>query len=95
MKIFSLQTKKHLVGWSMGLGIVVNILISLATLKSYQPICSISFLGPCTKIYTFGFPLNNEHRSGELLIPLLDAIFWIIVSLIILSLIRFFKSKPS
>ncbi len=91
MKIFSLQSKTGLAAWSVVLGFLIDVVASLLTLNSYQPDC---FLGPCPKIYDFGFPFkNHELFLGDLSVLFLNLFFWILISFIILLVIRRFRKK--
>jgi hypothetical protein len=92
MEIFSLQSKKSLTAWSVGIGLLVFIAGSLITLKSYQPICSVSFLGICSKIYTFGYPWTADSDALLTKLPA-DLIFWILISFIVLFTIRHLRKK--
>ena len=95
MKIFSLQTKKHLVVWGGVLGVILNWFVMMKSLTFYIP-SSVTgrVIGP---IQTVGFSFHS--KVGENLYnPSIyrnyfytNAIFWILIMLIILSIIRHFK----
>ena len=105
MIIFSLQTKKHLLGWSMGLGLMTNFIINYLTAVS-KNLSSCSPSGVCTQIYgsrltNFGFPfVADVHDANNWwgFIPLefwYNLLFWFFGSLIILSLIRYFRYRKA
>ena len=119
MSIFSLQTKKHLVGWGVGLGMILFIGTSFyfssaikyiggtvehSRVQSGFPFKFVAFdksicdvVDGCEpyiinpRQYEF-MGIGEIQNKGNLLI---DLLFWFLVSLIILSLIRHFKSKPA
>lgn len=120
MKIFSLETKKHLVGWSVVLGMLLSL-----SVFAYSPLTHESVEIRGSKAYgSFGFPLQvkrqivydnmlncppgaicesprlwpdyGEPRGYTFYYQLnfwLNLLFWFLVSLIILSLIRHFKNR--
>ena len=103
MTIFSLQTKKHLVGWSLVFGFFINLILSYLT-PDYKNLSYCTSDGICTTIYgkqltNFGFPFNVDIQNAYGLLDFfvlefwLNFIFWIIVSFVILSLIRHFKTR--
>jgi len=88
MKIFSLETKKHLVGWGLGLGLVIDLVLSKLTL--------IAKWDYDAYIAYFGFPLNGAISQNHLPLDkifLFNLFFWILISLIVLSLVRHFRKK--
>src|SRR3989344_4125851 len=91
MKIFSLETKKHLVGWSVIFSIMLFLYSSFLFTKTVP--CNDNFFsfiaGNCK---SFGWPYSFTFFDPPTKL-LVDFIFWIIVSLIILSIIRHFKGR--
>ncbi len=107
MSIFSLQTKKHLVGWSVVLGLCLGLFFHTNTERPLcRPLRDISKTEPlrelsaCDFAKTNGWPFNHptlkfQHNEPmyEFYVFMGNILFWIFVSLIILSLIRHFR-KP-
>lgn len=100
MSIFSLQTKKHLVGWGVGFGIVLNFVISLFTAKvNYFSV----YFGFPIKIYdsitaldfkeSIWYALKGYFSFFTYPNMIINQVFWFLISLIILSLIRYFKKN--
>lgn len=91
MKIFSLQTKKHLVGWSVVWGLFINFVAKLVTYR--KDTCNPWVMDTCTKIESYGYPWRYYETGGKYEVELsnFNIYFWLFVSLIILSLIRYFK----
>ena len=103
MKFLSLETKKHLIAWSLILSAGI---IFILNLFSYERCVQMPKSGPFLDIYSncnsySGIPLAykvpdpssiglDSDMIGKLLINLG---FWFVVSLIILSLFRHFKRK--
>ncbi len=97
MKIFSLESKGSLLGWSIVLGFVVNTAIFEFTKRVYIA-CTF---WPCQRsfeAYRYGWPIVAD--TGDLgpaidvkPIYLLNLFFWFFSVLIILSLIRYFRNK--
>jgi len=102
MKIFSLKTKKHLLGWGVILGILVNLIITFCTnldefsnpgfpLHIFKKLCEINLC----EGFNFGikdyFLLFFKQYVWQSMIS--NQVFWILLVLIILSLVRYFKYK--
>ncbi len=92
MKIFSLEAKKHLAGWSVTLGVFINLLVSKFT-KNFL-VCQED----CSNVYFQGWPIKVRLDAikvyGDEGFPLVvNLLFWILFILIILSLIRYFRTK--
>lgn len=107
MRIFNLQTKKHLIGWSAVLGLIINFLLFKLGPWLYKPCVGFCLAMP---IYPpdFGFPfkfyssswprwfglLSYDYIRTDSFLKInfvLDGVFWILVSLILLCLIRYFR----
>lgn len=93
MKIFSLESKAGLVVWSVILGIVIERIIF--------PLSEIPYPADGPAFYvTRGFPFIyymslaefNPYDYSKLVLNLL---VWIVVVLIILSLVRYFRKKKA
>ena len=92
MTIFSLQTKKHLLGWSVVTGVGFH----------------LGFLWMTYRLNRKGFGFYDYYVDWPLKIHITDypdqfflrnfianTIFWFLVSLILLSLIRYFKYRTN
>lgn len=93
MKIFSLETKKHLVGWSLVFGFILKqIAYSLTVTSSY---CGDDLLHDACKIYGYPYkvPYSYMGEMGKDYLHWVNLLFWILVILIILSIIRHVKSR--
>ena len=93
MKIFSLQSKTGLVAWSVGLGFLMNFLAE--HLVVYKIPCGVDMdVEFCT---VSGWPFVTGFFGSliyyDLIKFLYNLVFWVLVVLIILSLIRYFKTK--
>jgi hypothetical protein len=97
MKIFSLETKKHILLWAIGLAILINFALAHTSIgNSYLKYCG----GDACAIDdndTFGFPIKYSYLKAN---PgLLEYIFnanilvWIVLFFVIFSLYRRFKYK--
>ena len=86
MKISSLETKKHLFGWSVVLGIAVYFSLQLIfSFRSFENcISTLDDVACSQQLYNSYFWFGNEY---------INAGFWVLVVLIILSLVRNFKKK--
>lgn len=107
MKIFSLKSKWNLVGWSVGLSAIYNLLaLWLSGTERYESIGSPMLAAGRMVNYNYGWPfslvrivksplpwLDDVSYKINYLSFLFNFIFWILVVFIILSLIRYFKSK--
>lgn len=98
MKIFSLESKKHLVVWSVVLGFAVNIVLNKITFKTNQCIPNpLGVMDGCVYNTIYGFPF--PYWEGGFVNPPFDNlykfnfIFWILIVFIILSLVRHFRKK--
>ncbi len=96
MKIFSLELKKNLALWGIILGLIVTSLLFISNkLLTPSPIeCFGSnpvdcLVNPIPGRPDFGWPIQFHNYHGFIY----DLISWILVSLIILSAIRYFKYK--
>ncbi len=101
MKIFSLETKKHLVGWSLGLGVIL-LIISYGwgrnefSCGSYEA----GVMDRCVSYFKYGWPIKFYSPSDGFSAPvflftsfLINYIIWILASLLILFIIRHFKYR--
>lgn len=98
MKIFSLETKTHVLGWGIAAGFVVNRLVSIISRTKED--CPSYMAGDCPTVYYQGWPVQATLDSmkvygDEGLLLFANLLFWILVSLITLSLIRHFKHGNS
>ena len=97
MKIFSLESKLDIVIWSIVFGFVVDFLLNLIVIQIPCFGFGCGELG-AEGILRSGFPVYTQFQSSDFVETnlyglIFNAIFWILVSLIILSLIRYFKNK--
>jgi hypothetical protein len=100
MKIFSLETKKLLVWWSLGFGFILNYIIIRVTEDST---CSAGSFFRCLDQLRVGWPIEYYNPKffntypDELwkLVAFLSVnlIFWILISLVVLSLVRRWKYR--
>ena len=93
MKIFSLQTKKYLVIWSLLLGLVLMVGIYQIQIPRT---CQIPDVPGPSSCYQNGFPLSvaGQQATGPAIPSLLvDFVFWILVAFIFLSLTGYFIKK--
>ena len=90
MKIFSLQSKTSLVVWSVVIGFVLNWL-SYKVFVIQGKNCSDLLATVCLSPAQVGFPI----RMSLIEFPLfcLNLLFWILFALIILSIIRYLRTK--
>jgi len=97
MKIFSLETKKQKVWWSIILGIVTSLIVSKLSYRSYIPQC----VELCASRLTFGYPwraLDGTQviNTFDFIIKIIaDTIFWTLVVFMILFIIRHFRNKQN
>lgn len=95
MKIFSLETKKHLVGWSVSFALILFVgsnYFMQSIFGCHEPV-NLRYAPFCP-----GRPIaidlsRNSFGVNQLLVLITDFIFWFLVVLIILSLIRHFRYK--
>lgn len=99
MKIFSLETKTNLVGWSVILGFLFNAIILMLPIWGKSPgglSEYIEIIGgwPVYLRIPFDF-INGSYFQATLTNVgyLCDLFFWILVAFIILSLVRHFRKK--
>lgn len=90
MKVFSLQTKKHLVGWSVLLGVIVDYIIIKLTYGGYACIQVVG--AQCPSGYA-GWPFKFDIWKQTDYLNLPDLFFWIIISFIILFATRHFNKN--
>ncbi len=83
MKIFSLETKKHLVIWSLLLGVFINYAITFKALQNRYNCASI-INDQIDCLESLSWPFNNQN---------LDLLFWILVAFIVLSLLRHLRKQ--
>ncbi len=101
MKIFSLETKKYLVGWSLGFGVIL-LIISYGwgqnefSCGSYRA----GVMDGCISHFKYGWPIKFYFPSDGFSAPVflfnaffISYFFWILASLFILSIIRNFKYR--
>jgi hypothetical protein len=98
MKIFSLETKTNLVGWSLVLGILISGLVACVFHQQ-----AVFFDGGSTS-NLFGAPfewsifhhqelLKTHYYSYSLVGLFYNILFWGLVVFIFLSLVRYFRKK--
>lgn len=98
MKIFSLESKKHLVLWSLAAAFLITKLISDKTFR-YIPWVGHCDISGCfsTGGTQFGFPLVVKVADFSfvkvMIFQLANYLFWFLVVFIVLSLIRYFRKK--
>ena len=104
MKIFSLKSKTSLVLWAVVLGLFVNAVLFILSMRSYS--CSSAAfdnlpnsneLAICT---TVGRPFSLDvniytNTQNYVFYFFVNLIFWILVVFMVLSLIRYFKYKKA
>ena len=97
MKIFSLQSKTGLAVWSVVVGLVLSILISISTQayteSAFQTVCASSYAHGWPAVVRVSVCQGNNYFSFNNTNEWINLFFWILVVLIILSLIRYFKKK--
>lgn len=103
MKIFSLESKWHLVGWSLVLGFIINNLINLKLLKFISTMPMAVF--PAYEKYTTGYPFHitvyARNNNPEILAAsslfnaygFANLMFWVFIAFIIFLFARHFKYK--
>ncbi len=102
MKIFSLATKKHLVGWALILGFATGLLVHNNTFEGNACIAVVG-IGACPVGFA-GWPLRytlvhaNKLVTSDVVIQefylaVLDFIFWILIVFVVLSFIKYFRKK--
>jgi hypothetical protein len=101
MKIFSLETKKHLLGWSLICGVALNLLLNRITFVIVSPPTCQTIDSISCNSGSYGFPLNVHFGNfqedvlavtlKQEVFPILNYFIWILVVFIILSLIRHFR----
>lgn len=89
MKIFSLQSKTSLAIWSLIFGLAGFFILEIEFFSAVLDQCTSTLDDvTCTKSlresYGILLPFQNEY---------INMIFWVLISLIILSLIRHFRNK--
>ncbi len=94
MKIFSLETKTEFRFWMLGLGLIGDFVTSWITFFC-QP---WEYSKGCERGFGFGWPFKAEIHLGFgtgkfFFIFVLNLLFWILVTLIILSLVKYFSNK--
>ena len=98
MKIFSLETKKHLIVWSMILGFSINTLVYFITDDFYYEACArlnpkYGCIGPAVVGPSdLGWPFEISRGLFDLGFWI-NFVFWFFVALIILSLVRWLKYR--
>ena len=90
MKIFSLQSKWALAGWSVVLGAVLDYLI---TSQTYEGMSCLAVVGTRCPLAEAGWPFKIGIWQQADYYNLWNFLFWILITLIILTLIRYFKYK--
>jgi hypothetical protein len=96
MKIFSLQSKKSLVAWSVVIGFLLN-WFSYTFIKSPSDKLNTNLLcgsdSLCINGPKIGFPIHTDIIESQTFG--INLLFWILAVVIILSLIRYFKNKKA
>ncbi|MBI3232285.1 MAG: hypothetical protein HYZ51_04365 [Candidatus Doudnabacteria bacterium] len=112
MKIFSLETKKHLAGWSVGVSLILNMVILIASVVGSRVAHDSPVFVSTYYAKDFGFPflLNIPTSVGEIVVEskflsidhfyfpnsfIWNFIFWVLVSLIVLNLVRRWKYRKA
>lgn len=99
MKIFSIEKKRYVILWSFFFGFLANWLTNTVTKTTEE--CRVTDAGEfCPTVYHQGWPisvtLDTMKIYGDEGLPILiNLIFWILVCLIILSIIRYFRYRNS
>ncbi len=103
MKIFTLETKKHLVGWSILIGGVVGYIIQRLSMNAEFNTISNPYSRSgkgVESILHFGLPWRQSvnasagYEASTLLINMLaNIIFWIIIMLVTLLIIRKLRDR--
>ena len=97
MRILSLETKKHLMGWGVVLGFIVNVFVAKYSFISAK--CDLgALLGICPPFESYGWPIKihpyNEVSSPNIhYVYIANLIIWILMVLFILSFARHFRKK--
>ncbi len=103
MKIFSLETKKYVLGWSVVLGALTNWAIMILTTRSSNGLSLDSHSVACSDCYQahMGWPFALKYAAlirydyENRLAGAGNFIFWIFIVFIILSLVRHFRNKKA
>lgn len=86
MKIFTLETKKHLAGWSVILGAVLLAYISLSITKTVPCDSGIfGFISGNCKSFGWPFSITLFEPPTKLF---LNFVFWVLVSFLMLGVLR-------
>lgn len=89
MKIFSLQSKSYVILWSVVIGYVLNFIAYKYTRASL----SCLFAPTDCPDLKGGWPFLYEFYKNNYYLVYCNLIFWVLVSYISLSLIKYFKNK--
>lgn len=90
MKIFSLESKASLVVWSVVLGLFFDGLSYRIFVTPASFCLGFYAVGDCIPAKS-GFPIRSTLVDIPFL--LIDLLFWILISFIILFAVRFFRKK--
>jgi hypothetical protein len=91
MKIFSLQSRKDLIWFSVILGLILNIVVRMISSEYTEADC-----GELCLRHTEGWPfIYNSFNTGlsASYIFLYNLIFWILIVFGLLNLFKYFKSR--
>jgi hypothetical protein len=97
MKIFSLQSKRILVGWSIFASLGINFILHFYERAGSPMLASISYkdekiAGWPIEYITHGGITPHSYRP-DLVVLLINCLFWTVVVFIVLILIRYFVNK--
>jgi len=81
MKIFSLQSKKNVLFWSIVLGVIVNYAVVFRSIFGLYN-CSVG--DDCEKFMSLYWPFANQLAS---------LFFWILASFIILMIVKWIRER--
>lgn len=91
MKIFNLQSRKNLIWFSVIFGLILNVIICKFSKGYIYQDC-----GELCLRYSAGWPFVSNSSSLVLSLVyafLFNFIFWILAVFVVLSLIKYLKSK--
>ena len=98
MKIFSLQSKLGLIGWSLILGLIIEEIIFRTTYRFFPPEAGIAYIPEHIPVYAIppfqagSWPIlrGSNFFATE---HLINGIFWILIVVVFLSLFKYLKAR--